>query len=478
VSVSPGTINIAFGRGSVWTTNFITGTSSLISPATNAVALTRSLAGTPQGIAVAGGTVWVSVAGGARQGSLPPSACGPVQSGGRRPDVLVASDLPLQGTSVTRTIADAIRLVMAQHGFRAGKYTVGYQSCDDSTAQVGNFDFFKCGTNAKAYAEAAQLVAVIGPYNSGCARVEIPIVNRAASGPVPMISPSTTFTGLTRTQPSAGATASYVRSLYPSGVRNFVRVVGPDDLQGAGQALLARELGVRRIYVLDDGYPPGQGLASSVLAAAPKLGLVIAGSGEWGPSSNGYPALAARVASSHPDAVLLGGGGPADVVKALRERLGPRVALIAGDGFLPISELLQAAGPAALGMYISIAGTTSEALPPAGRRFMQELAATQPGGTIPGGTTYVPEAVQAAEVTLAAIARSTGTRSSVLGQLRATRVRNGILGSFGFDTNGDMTQAPVSFFRVTGGAGGPGLLSDYRGSVAFRIIYVPASLVR
>jgi ABC-type branched-subunit amino acid transport system substrate-binding protein len=109
---------------------------------------------------------------------------------------------------------------------------------------------------------------------------------------------------------------------------------------------------------------------------------------------------------------------------------------------------------------------------------MQSLAAAEPGGTIPGGTTYVPEAVQAAEVTLAAIARSNGTRSSVLRQLRATRVSNGILGSFGFDPNGDMTQAPVSFFRVTGGTEGHGLLPDYRGSVPFRVIYVPASLVR
>lgn len=475
VSVSPGTTDIAFGDGSVWTTNFITGTSSRISPATNTVTLTRSLTGTPQGITVGGGTVWVSVAGGSRNGSLPASACGPVESGGHKPDLLIASDLPLQGTAVTGTIADAVRLVIAQHGFRAGKYTVGYQSCDDSTAQIGNFDYFKCGTNAKAYAETAQLVAVIGPYNSGCAQIEIPITNRATSGPVPMISPSTTFTGLTR--PAAGATASFVRSLYPTGVRNFLRAVAPDDLQGAGEAVLARQLGVRRIYVLDDGYPYGQGLASSALTAAPKLDLSIAGSAVWGPSSNSYPGLAARVASTHPDGVVLAGGGPAGaLVKALRHRLGPRVALIAGDGLLPVSDLLQSAGAAALGMYISIAGTTSEAL---SHRFMQALAASEPSRTIPGGTTYVPEAVQAAEVALDAIARSTGTRSSVLRQLRATRVSNGILGSFGFDPSGDMTpRGPVSVFRITGGAGAPGLLSDYQGSVPFRVINVPASLGR
>jgi ABC-type branched-subunit amino acid transport system substrate-binding protein len=177
--------------------------------------------------------------------------------------------------------------------------------------------------------------------------------------------------------------------------------------------------------------------------------------------------------------VLLEGLGPAGaLVKALRQRLGPHVALIAPDAFLPVRDLLHAAGPAALGMYISIPGATSEALPPAGQRLMRALAASEPSGTVPGGTNYVPEAAQAAEVVLAAIARSTGTRSSVLHQLQATRVTNGILGSFRFDPSGDMTPAPVSFFRITGGAAGPELLADYRGSVAFRAIYIPAGLVR
>ena len=48
-------------------------------------------------------------------------------------------------------------------------------------------------------------------------------------------------------------------------------------------------------------------------------------------------------------------------------------------------------------------------------------------------------AAQAAEVVLAAIARSDGTRAAVLRELRASRVRDGILGTFRFDGNGDIT---------------------------------------
>ena len=33
---------------------------------------------------------------------------------------------------------EAIRFVLERRDFRAGQYTVGYQSCDDSTAQAGD----------------------------------------------------------------------------------------------------------------------------------------------------------------------------------------------------------------------------------------------------------------------------------------------------------------------------------------------------
>ncbi len=69
---------------------------------------------------------------------------------------------------------------------------MGYQSCDDSTAQSGSTEERKCAANANAYASAERLVAVIGPYHSRCARVELPILNRAPGGPLALISPSNT----------------------------------------------------------------------------------------------------------------------------------------------------------------------------------------------------------------------------------------------------------------------------------------------
>ena len=168
--------------------------------------------------------------------------------------MLIASDLPLQGggNQVAGSMAHAIRFVLRRQGYRAGKYVVGYQSCDDSTAQSGSADYFKCASNAKAYAETAQLVGLIGPYNSYCTFVELPIANRASSGSLPMISPANTATGLTRAGP--GVPRNQPGDGYPTGVRNFLRVVPPDDLQGAADAVFAKRLGLRKVYVLRDDY--------------------------------------------------------------------------------------------------------------------------------------------------------------------------------------------------------------------------------
>ena len=97
ISVGFGVMFIVFANGSVWTANFLQGTVSRIDPRTNTVTWTAPIAGTPQGIAADDNLVWASAAGGSRTGALPASACSKVESGGRTPDVLIASDLPLQG---------------------------------------------------------------------------------------------------------------------------------------------------------------------------------------------------------------------------------------------------------------------------------------------------------------------------------------------------------------------------------------------
>jgi hypothetical protein len=78
----------------------------------------------------------------------------------------------------------------------------------------------------------------------------------------------------------------------------------------------------------------------------------------------------------------------------------------------------------------------------AGRAFLRSFGSTQPSRPQPSYAAAY--AAQATEVLLAAIARSDGTRASVTKELFASDVRNGILGSFRFTPDGDMTPTPVT----------------------------------
>jgi branched-chain amino acid transport system substrate-binding protein len=477
IEVGRGATSISFAEGALWVANTLEGTVLRIDPATNSVEGATSIGGTPLGIAAEKGNVWVTLVGGTTAEALPSSACGSIESGGREPDVLIASDLPLRGDAgpIARSMAAAIRLVLRDHDFKAGEYTVGYQSCDDSTSQTNRFEFFKCSANAKAYAAAERLVGLIGTLNSGCAWNEIPIVNRAAAGPLAMISPSNTYVGLTRKGPATSPGDPEV--LYPTGVRNYVRVTSADDVQGTAQALLAKQLGTTSVYVLEDGEEYGRLLAQNFITAARQLGVKIAGRETWDARSRSYAALAGRIRSSDARAVLVAGViqlNGLQLIRDLRTGLGGNFVIMTADGF-PVPELLRGARREAIGMYVTTTATSVERLTPTGQRFAREFAPTQPDGSIPS---YVLETAQAAEVLLEAISRSDGSRESVLKELRAVQVSGGILGSFRFDANGDKTPGSITVYRITGeNPADVNLPLELQGTVLDRTIPVPARLL-
>ncbi|MGH2886341.1 MAG: hypothetical protein ACRDPA_27200, partial [Solirubrobacteraceae bacterium] len=84
---------------------------------------------------------------------LPASSCSAIQNPSGQ--ILVASDLPLEGSGRTQTeqMTRAIKFIFGQHGWKAGRYSVAYQSCDDATAQAGKWDSGKVSANATAYAQ-------------------------------------------------------------------------------------------------------------------------------------------------------------------------------------------------------------------------------------------------------------------------------------------------------------------------------------
>ena len=439
IAVSPGSALVDANAQAVWVVNHLDDKVYEIDPHTNAIVRVTTV-GAPQNVTVDSGTAWITKA-------LPVASCSPlVYSGDGVPDLEIASDLPLQGPNRASTapMVAAISLVLRERRFRAGSHSVGYRSCDDSTAQSGGFDFETCGTNAKAYSANPALVGVIGAYDNFCSGIEILVTSRARD-PVAMISPSSTYLGLTRGGP--GTRPGEMRFRYPTGYRNYVRIIAADHLQAAAGAQLASQLRLQRVFVLAD--EQNSGFQHYFGRAAPKLGVRVAGTAVWDPEAKSYRGLALRVRRSGADGVYLGGHLSANGGKLLRDlrgALSSRVAVIASDGFLPIADVITAAGPAASGVYVTLAGAPDSALGAAGSRFLDAFGRDY-GRPAPDYTAAY--AAQAAQLLLDAIARSDGTRGSVNRELRATRTgAAGILGAVDFDTNGDLTAGAVTIVRI------------------------------
>jgi branched-chain amino acid transport system substrate-binding protein len=406
--------------------------------------------------------------GGGSAQALPSSSCSPIYfEGSGKPNLIIASDLPLQGSSRAQTqqMVQAIKFQLKQNNFKVGDKTVGYQSCDDSTAQAGKWDSGKCSANGNAYANDKSVVGVIGTFNSGCAEIIIPILNRAANGPVGMVSPANTYVGLTHSGP--GTAAGEPDKYYPTGKRNYIRIVAADDYQGASNALLAQQLGYKSVFVFNDKEAYGLGVATDFKNAATKLGLKIAGFTAWDPKASSYEALANKVKQSGADVVYLGGlecENGSKLIKDLRGTLGKTFPLIAPDGFSSFSDTWKNSGGVANGMYISVAGQPNAKLPAAGKAFVKDFGAQVGQDPNP----YSAYGAQAMQVMLDAVKTADGDRSKVSDALLQTNVTNGILGTFKINSDGDTNNNPVTQYK---------LVSPGKG-VPYKTITPPASLVK
>ena len=184
-------------------------------------------------------------------------------------NLTVYSSLPLQGAQRPQTtdMVKGIRLALKDAGNKAGAFQIKYVSKDDSSAQAGTWTAENVSANARAAAQDKSTGVYIGEFNSGGSAVSIPILSDAK---VPQISPSNTAVGLTSDEPGAepGTPAKY----YPSGFRNYTRIVPKDTIQGAALATVMKKDGCTKVAMANDKEVYGAGLASNIeIALAPEL---------------------------------------------------------------------------------------------------------------------------------------------------------------------------------------------------------------
>src|ERR687889_2465237 len=174
--------------------------------------------------------------------------------GGEAPTAKIVSDLPLQGANraQTTTMNNAIKLALQERDGKAGDINIEFEEMDDATAQAGQWVAAKCAEKAQSAAQDEEVIGWIGPFNSGCAAVEIPINNEAG---LAMVSPANTYIGLTK----EGGESDEPEKYYPTGERNYARVIVADDKQGAAGAKLMEEEGMESVYIFDDKQTYGKG---------------------------------------------------------------------------------------------------------------------------------------------------------------------------------------------------------------------------
>ncbi len=364
--------------------------------------------------------------------------------------VKIVSDLPMQGSDRVQTtqMVDAIEFVIEQNDGKAGPHTIEFEAFDDTTAARGAWDEAKCAENARTYAETEEIVGVIGTYNSGCAAIIIPILNEAS---VAMVSPANTYQGLTKGGP--GTEAGEPDKYYPTGERNYTRVVASDDNQGRiGADYMKDKMGVTKVFILDDKELYGKGVADAFEASAGDIGLEVVGHEGWDKDSPNYRALMTKIKATGADGIYIGGistnnGGQLVKDKAAIVGDNETVKLLVSDGFV-LSSLFEEAGPESVeGAFGTAPTTPPDKLTGEAKQFTDDLQGELGVDNLEVYTIY---AAAAAQVLIDAIGRSDGTREDVIAKLFETDVDT-VVGQMSFNEQGDPENATESVYQAKGG---------------------------
>jgi branched-chain amino acid transport system substrate-binding protein len=389
------------------------------------------------------------------------AACGDDDNGGGSSDsggggsegsggaLTVYSSLPLQGASRPQSedVIKGIKLALKQKGDKCGDFAINYKSLDDATAAAGKWEAGQTSANAREVAQDDSAIAYIGEFNSGASAISIPINNEAG---ILQVSPSNTALGLTKG--GAGAEPGEPDKYYPSGERNYGRVVPIDTIQGAAQAQYMKDEGVTSVYILDDAEVYGKGVAKNTQSAAEALGLKIAGNDSWDGKASNYRALASKIKSSGADAVFTGGiidNNAPQLYKDLHAAM-PEAKLFGPDGVATVDFTKEIPEDVQAVTFLTAPTLSPDELPPAGQQFYKDYEAEygEPQDEIDPYAVYGYEAMA---VVCDAIAKGGDDRQAVIDAFFETKGRESPLGTYDIDQDGDTTLSDYGGYTAEGG---------------------------
>jgi branched-chain amino acid transport system substrate-binding protein len=366
----------------------------------------------------------------------------------------IYSSFPLQGASKPQSdaLVNGIKLALKQANNKAGKFTIKYQSLDDSTATAGKWDPGQVSTDARKAAQDKSTILYLGEFNSGASAISIPILNQAGIG---QISPSNTAVGLTSN--AAGAEPGEPDKYYPTGKRTYVRVVPKDTVQAAALATVMKQEGCKKPYILNDKEVYGQGLATNTVASLKSAGIPSLGNDGWDPKAANYRSVASKIAGKGADCVLLSGITDNNGVQLTKDIAAgvPNAKIYGPDGLCESAWVDPKKGgfPVSLDSRVkcTVATLSPDKYPPAGQKFFEDYKTTY-GDQNPDP--YALYGFETMSLALDAINRAGdkgNDRQAVIQQLFATKDRQSVLGTYSIDQNGDTTNTDYGLYSVDNG---------------------------
>jgi branched-chain amino acid transport system substrate-binding protein len=362
----------------------------------------------------------------------------------------IYSSLPLQGPSGANSqqIVNGEKLALGEEGGRIGQFKISYLSMDDSNTTTGAWNPDVTATNAKTAAEDTTTIAYLGDYNSGASAVSLPLIN--ASG-ILQISPASPYVGLTS---SLDAGQDEPDRFYPSGRRTFGRLQPGDPVQAEVEVQLMKQLGVKRLDVLDDQGPFEVPLAELLIRDAERAGIVAAHDSLDMTDTNASTSFAgvlAKVRESGAQAVFFAGGTGTGTVALWRQlHSTDSKLLLLGSSDMAGSSFTSEIGAAGTNTYLTTPILPVEMYPHSAARVLAAYR-RRFGGE---GGAYALYGYEAMSVALLAI-REAGShgndRQAVVDRFFAIKDRESVLGRYSMQADGETTLSRYGVDRVANG---------------------------
>jgi branched-chain amino acid transport system substrate-binding protein len=353
--------------------------------------------------------------------------------------VKIGVDLPMSGGEAPNGVPTNNGVLMAIDEVNKAQTTYTFSESLKDDAVNGVHDPAQGAKNVQELIADSSIVGIVGNFNSNVAQACIPITNAAG---IVQISPSQTNPTLTK--PPA---ALQLRKANPSKI-NYFRVCATDDLQGPVCAdYMYRKLGVKKLAILDDQETYGKGIADQVEMEFKKVGGTVASHDGIPKGTQDFHAILTKIKSAGPDALFFGGvtttGG--GLIRKQMADVGLNVKYMGGDGIVE-DEFLKVAGDTANGSYGTVAAIDASKVPSA-----QDFLKAYKARFNADAGAYSANGYVAANIIMAAV-KAVGTdREKVRAWVAELKGYQSILGTFGFDQNGDTTNRIISVYTVQGG---------------------------